>query len=138
MPKMKTLNLALFLLPIATVPLSLLLLLWLGIPFSPDLGDMLTSPLFILISALTVIGFFINFRVAFPRANANWCALASVLVWPANFIVSGFSLAYFNWNLLAFLLLVFPMLLAAAYNYHYFFSRKKSKINKRFHSSFSS
>ncbi|MFA5412378.1 MAG: hypothetical protein WC350_03485 [Candidatus Micrarchaeia archaeon] len=127
MPEMKTLNKALLLLPVATVPLSLFILLRLGIPFSPDSGGMLASPLFILISVLTIIGFFLNFGIALPRAKENWAALASVLVWPANFIVSGFSLSYFTWNLLAFLLLVLPMLLAAAYNYHYFFRKNQNQ-----------
>jgi hypothetical protein len=52
--------------------------------------------------------------------------LASVLLWPANFIVSGISLAYFSWNMLAFHLLVVPMLLAAAYNYYYLFRKNRN------------
>jgi O-antigen/teichoic acid export membrane protein len=124
MAEMKLLHTALLLFPIAIVPISLIVLLWMGIPFSSDPGDMLTAPLFLLISALTIIGFFINFGIVLPRAKENPGALASVLVWPANFIVSGISLAYFSWNMLAFHLLVIPMLLAAAYNYYYFFRHR--------------
>lgn len=124
---MKMLHVALLLLPIAIVPISLIVLLWLGIPFSPDPGNMLTSPLFLLISVLTIIGFFINFGIILPRAKTSESALASVLVWPANFIVSGFSLAYFSWNMLQFHLLVLPMLLAAAYNYYYFFRKNQNQ-----------
>lgn len=123
MPELKTLNLALLLLPIAIVPLGFILLLFLHIPFSPDPGGMLSSPLFLLISVLTIIGFFINFWVVFPHAKKHRSALASVLLWPANFIVSGFSLAYFTWNTLPFHLFVLPMLVAAAYNYYSFFRK---------------
>jgi hypothetical protein len=126
MPEMKLLHTALLLLPIAIVPVALIVLLWLGIPFSTDPGNMLTSPLFLLISTLTIIGFFINFGIVLPHAKENPGALASVLVWPANFIVSGISLAYFNWNMLAFHLLVLPMLVAAAYNYYSFFRKKQN------------
>jgi len=128
MPEMKPLNLALLLFPVAIVPLALLFLLWLGIPFSSDTGDILTSPLFILISVLTIIGFFINFGMVLPRARENKGALFSVLLWPANFIVSGISLAYFTWNMLPFHIFVLPMLVAAAYNYYFFF--RKNKISK--------
>jgi len=107
-----------FLLPIAIVPVGLIILLLLGIPFHPDTGAMLSSPLFLLISALTLIGFFINFWIVFPHAKKHWGALASALLWPANFIVSGFSLAYFTWNLLPFHLFVLPMFAASAYNYY--------------------
>lgn len=127
MPEIKTLNLALLLLPIAIVPLALLLLLWLGIPFSPDPEDMLGSPLFLLISVLTIIGFFINFGIVLPMAKKNQGALASVLLWPANFIVSGISLAYFTWNMLPFHLFVLPMLMAAAYNYFYVFRKSNNQ-----------
>lgn len=126
MPEIKTLDMALLLLPIAIVPLGFLLLLWLGIPFSPDPGNMFTSPLFIVISVLTIIGFFTNFWIVFPMAKKNRGALLSVLLWPANFIVSGISLAYFTWNMLPFHLFVLPMLLAAAYNYYYFFSKNRN------------
>jgi len=127
MPEMKTLDLALLLIPIIIVPLALVPLLLLGIPFSSDPGEMLESPLFLLISALTVIGFLINFGIILPRAKENKGALFSVLVWPANFIVSGISLAYFTWNMLPFHLFVLPMLAAAAYNYYSFFSKKQNQ-----------
>jgi hypothetical protein len=126
MQKMKPLDFALLFFPVIIVPLALLPLLLLGIPFSPDTGDMLTSPLFILISVLTIIGFFINFGIVLPKARENKGALASVLLWPANFIVSGISLAYFTWNMLPFHLFVLPMLVAAAYNYYSFFRKSKS------------
>lgn len=127
MPEMKTLDLALLLIPIIIVPLALVPLLLLGIPFSSDPGEMLESPLFLLISALTVIGFLINFGIILPRAKENKGALFSVLVWPANFIVSGISLAYFTWNMLPFHLFVLPMLAAAAYNYYSFFRKKQNQ-----------
>ncbi|MCX6768660.1 MAG: hypothetical protein NTY83_02365 [Candidatus Micrarchaeota archaeon] len=127
MQEMKTLNLALLLLPIFIVPLALIPLLLLGIPFSPDSGDMFTSPLFLVISVLTIIGFITNFGIVLPMAKKNRGALASVLLWPANFIVSGISLAYFTWNMLPFHLFVFPMLVAAAYNYYSFFRKKQNQ-----------
>ena len=127
MQKMKPLDLALLLLPIAIVPLSLLFLLFLGIPFSVEVGETFPSPLFLLISVLTIIGFFVNFGIVFPNAKKHRGALASVLLWPANFIVSGISLAYFTWNMLPFHLFVLPMLVAAAYNYYSFFHKPKPR-----------
>ena len=123
MQEMKPLDMALLLFPVAIVPFSLAILLFLGIPFSLDLGDAFPSPLFILISALTIIGFFINFGIVFPHAKKHKGALASVLLWPAGFIVSGISLAFFTWNMLSFHLFVLPMLVAAAYNYYSFFKK---------------
>lgn len=124
MPEMKTIDLALLLLPIAIVPVSLLFLMFLGIPLSFYVGDAFPSPLFLLISVLTIIGFFVNFGIVFPNAKKHRGALASVLLWPAGFIVSGISLAYFTWNMLPFHLFVLPMLVAAAYNYYSFFKKK--------------
>ncbi len=120
----RKINLALLLLPIIIAPLAFLPLLFLGVPFSPDPSDMLESPLFFLISVLTIIGFFVNFGIIFPKAKQNKGALFSTLIWPANFTVSGFSLAYFTWNMLPFHLFVLPMLIAAAYNYYSFFEKK--------------
>ena len=127
MPEMKTLNIALLLLPVAIVPLALVPLLLLGIPFSPEPGNMFVSPLFLVISVLTIIGFITNFGIVLPMAKKNRGALFSVLLWPANFIVSGISLAYFTWNMLPFHLFVLPMLIAAAYNYHSFFRKKQNQ-----------
>lgn len=127
MQEMKSLDLALLLFPIAIVPLSLVFLLFLGIPFSFDVGGAFPSPLFLLISALTIIGFIINFGIVLPKAKENKGALASALLWPAGFIVSGISLAYFTWNMLPFHLFVLPMLAAAAYNYYSFFKKKQNQ-----------
>lgn len=115
-----------FLLPFAMAPLGLALLMALGIPFHPDASTMLASPLFLLISILTIIGFAINFGMVFPYAKKHRSALASALLWPANFIISGFSLAYFTWNLLPFHLFVLPMFAVSAYNYYSFFRKKQN------------